>query len=105
MLIHPMPDPIAVHIGPLGVHWYGLMYLLAFAQFLSLGRVRIKQPHIAAVGWTKEDLDDIFFFRGNDVSLKGDGPTLPRAVGSQVSVVADPPFFVGTLDFVRARRR
>ena len=62
MLIHPMPDPIAFHIGPLGVHWYGLMYLLAFAQFLALGRVRIKQPHIAAVGWTKEDLDDMLFY-------------------------------------------
>ena len=71
MLIHPMPDPIAFHIGPLGVHWYGLMYLLAFAQFLALGRVRIKQPHIAAVGWTKEDLDDMLFYGVLGVVLGG----------------------------------
>src|SRR5437667_235558 len=38
------------------------MYLLAFAQFLMLGRQRIKQPHIAAIGWKKEDLDDMLFY-------------------------------------------
>jgi len=62
MLIHPMPNPIAFSIGPLQVHWYGLMYLLAFAQFIALGRLRIRQPHIAAVGWKKEDLDDMLFY-------------------------------------------
>jgi len=62
MLIHPMPDPIAFTIGPLAVHWYGMMYLLAFAQFIALGRLRIRQPHIAAVGWKKEDLDDMLFY-------------------------------------------
>ncbi|MFZ4873810.1 prolipoprotein diacylglyceryl transferase [Janthinobacterium sp. Mn2066] len=62
MLIHPMPDPIAIQIGPLAVHWYGLMYVLAFALFIILGRVRIKQPHIAILGWKKEDLDDMLFY-------------------------------------------
>jgi phosphatidylglycerol:prolipoprotein diacylglycerol transferase len=62
MLIHPMPDPIAIQIGPLAVHWYGLMYVLAFALFIILGRVRIKQPHIAMLGWKKEDLDDMLFY-------------------------------------------
>jgi phosphatidylglycerol:prolipoprotein diacylglycerol transferase len=62
MLIHPMPDPIAIALGPLQVHWYGLMYVLAFALFIMLGRVRIKQAHIAAAGWQKEDLDDMLFY-------------------------------------------
>lgn len=31
MLIHPQFDPIAFSIGPLGVHWYGLMYLWVFS--------------------------------------------------------------------------
>ena len=61
-LIHPMPDPVAVHLGPVAIHWYGLMYVLAFAMFLALGRVRIKQPHIAAQGWKNEDLDDMLFY-------------------------------------------
>ena len=62
MLTHPMPDPIAFSIGPVHVHWYGLMYVLAFAMFIALGRVRIKQPHIAAQGWKNEDLDDMLFY-------------------------------------------
>jgi phosphatidylglycerol:prolipoprotein diacylglycerol transferase len=62
MLIHPMPDPIAFSLGPLAVRWYGLMYLLAFAQFLALGRLRVAQPHIAAAGWKKEDLDDMLLY-------------------------------------------
>ncbi|MGS0742145.1 prolipoprotein diacylglyceryl transferase [Glaciimonas sp. GG7] len=62
MFIHPMPDPIAFSLGPLHVRWYGLMYLLAFVQFIWVGRIRIKQPHIAAAGWKKEDLDDMLFY-------------------------------------------
>ena len=57
-----MPDPIALAIGPLAIRWYGLMYLLAFAQFIALGRIRIRQPHIAGDGWRKEDLDDMLFY-------------------------------------------
>ncbi|MBC3918764.1 prolipoprotein diacylglyceryl transferase [Undibacterium sp. CY18W] len=62
MLIHPNPDPIAFSLGPVSVHWYGIMYLVAFVQFIILGRVRLKQPHIAAKGWTREHIDDMLFF-------------------------------------------
>ncbi len=62
MLTHPMPDPVALSLGPVNIHWYGLMYVLAFGMFLLLGRVRMKQPHIAAQGWKPEDLDDLLFY-------------------------------------------
>ncbi|MCX7214907.1 MAG: prolipoprotein diacylglyceryl transferase, partial [Burkholderiales bacterium] len=62
MLIHPMPDPIALAIGPLAIRWYGLMYLAAFVQFMLLGRLRIRQPHIARDGWTTADIDDLLFY-------------------------------------------
>jgi phosphatidylglycerol:prolipoprotein diacylglycerol transferase len=62
MLTHPMPDPVALHLGPVSIHWYGLMYVLAFAMFILLGRQRIKQPHIAAQSWKNEDLDDMLFY-------------------------------------------
>lgn len=71
MLVHPMPDPVIVSIGPLSVHWYGVMYLIAFAQFILIGRLRIKQPHIAAIGWKKEDLDDMLFYGVLGVVLGG----------------------------------
>ncbi len=62
MLIHPLPDPIAITFGPFAIRWYGLMYLLAFVSFMLLGRVRVKQPHIAAAGWRNEDVDDMLFY-------------------------------------------
>jgi phosphatidylglycerol:prolipoprotein diacylglycerol transferase len=71
MLVHPQPNPIAFSIGPVQIHWYGLMYVLAFALFLMLGRVRIRQPHIAAQGWKAEDLDDMLFYGMLGVVLGG----------------------------------
>jgi len=62
MLIHPQPDPIALSLGPVQIHWYGLMYVVAFALFILLGRVRIRMPHVAAQGWTRDDLDDMLFY-------------------------------------------
>jgi phosphatidylglycerol:prolipoprotein diacylglycerol transferase len=38
MLTYSVIDPVALSIGPLKIHWYGIMYLLAFtfAWFLAL---------------------------------------------------------------------
>ena len=62
MLTHPMPDPVAISLGPIDIHWYGLMYVVAFGLFLALGRLRIRLPHIAAQGWKFDDLDDMLFY-------------------------------------------
>ena len=40
MLIHPQFDPVAIHLGPLAIRWYGLMYLVGFILFLLVGRLR-----------------------------------------------------------------
>jgi phosphatidylglycerol:prolipoprotein diacylglycerol transferase len=61
MLMHPQIDPVAIQIGSFGIHWYGLMYLLAFAQFMVLGRLCIKRPYYQAMGWTTKDLEDLLF--------------------------------------------
>ena len=31
MILHPDINPVALSLGPLQIHWYSLMYLLAFA--------------------------------------------------------------------------
>lgn len=62
MLIHPLPDPIAIAIGPFAIRWYGIMYLIAFALFIILGRLRIKQAHLASAGWTVADLEDMLTY-------------------------------------------
>ena len=36
MLMYPQFDPVALQIGPLAIHWYGLTYLLAFGLFMLL---------------------------------------------------------------------
>ena len=41
MFIHPQIDPIAISIGPLKVHWYGLMYFFGFLSFIYLGKKQI----------------------------------------------------------------
>lgn len=60
MLVHPQFDPVAISLGPVSVHWYGLMYLLGFLMFFALGRYRIKQGPKTVV--TTELLDDILFY-------------------------------------------
>ncbi|MBT8566430.1 prolipoprotein diacylglyceryl transferase [Polynucleobacter paneuropaeus] len=61
MLIHPQFDPAAIRIGSFAIHWYGLMYLMAFAQFLVLGRLRIRSPQYQTLGWSYKDLEDLLF--------------------------------------------
>jgi len=60
MLIHPQIDPVAVNLGPFQIHWYGIMYLLAFVGFLQLGKVQIRtRPWLS---WNEKMLDDAFFY-------------------------------------------
>ena len=36
MLHYPGFNPVAVELGPIKVHWYGIMYLVGFAAAWSL---------------------------------------------------------------------
>ena len=69
MLIHPHFDPVAIHLGPFGIHWYGLMYLTAFMAFLFLARWRIRQ--FPDSGWTATQVDDILYYGALGVVLGG----------------------------------
>ncbi|MBO4119535.1 prolipoprotein diacylglyceryl transferase [Cupriavidus gilardii] len=71
MLIHPNFDPIAIHLGPLAIRWYGLMYLAGFIMFMWFGRIRLRQPQVAAQGWTARDIDDLLFYGVLGVILGG----------------------------------
>jgi phosphatidylglycerol:prolipoprotein diacylglycerol transferase len=59
MLTYPDIDPVALQLGPLKVHWYGLMYLLGFAAAWLLGRWRASRP---GSGWTADMVDDLIFY-------------------------------------------
>ena len=68
MLTYPNIDPVAISIGPLKVHWYGLMYLVAFVTGWLLGRYRAKQPHS---GWHPDQISDLLFYIALGVILGG----------------------------------
>jgi len=65
MLIHPQFDPVALQLGPVAVHWYGLTYLAAFALFVFLARLRLAHPDVAQRGpgvWNVQTIDDLLFY-------------------------------------------
>ena len=69
MLVHPQFDPVALSLGPLAIRWYGLMYLVAFILFITLGKWRAKHGPIR--GWQEKDLDDLLFYGVLGVVLGG----------------------------------
>lgn len=68
MLVHPDINPIAVSLGPIKVHWYGIMYLIGFWGCWGLALVRSRWPHVA---WPKERVSDILFYIVLGVILGG----------------------------------
>ena len=71
MLVHPKFDPVALHIGPVAIHWYGITYLVAFGLFLWLASIRVRQSQFASRGWTRRDVEDLLFFGVVGVVLGG----------------------------------
>lgn len=71
MLVHPQFDPVALHLGPLAIHWYGLTYLVAFILFSWLARVRARQEPFIGRGWTARDVEDLLFYGVLGVVLGG----------------------------------
>jgi phosphatidylglycerol---prolipoprotein diacylglyceryl transferase len=62
MLVHPQFDPVALQLGPVAIHWYGLMYMVAFGLFIFLAGKRVALPQFANAGWTKRDVEDLLFY-------------------------------------------
>ena len=75
MLIHPQIDPVALQLGPLSIHWYGLTYLAAFGLFMFLGLRRLRHPPFVHLqgeqAWHKQDVEDILFMGVMGVVLGG----------------------------------
>lgn len=71
MLIHPHIDPIALELGPLKIHWYGLTYLVAFAGFYLLATLRARKAPYAQTGWNRQQIEDMLFFGVLGVVLGG----------------------------------
>ena len=78
MLSYPDIDPVAFSIGPLElfgrtigplqVHWYGIMYVLAFASAFFIGLRRAKKPFTAL---NTAQVEDLVFYGALGVVLGG----------------------------------
>lgn len=67
MLTYPNIDPVAIAIGPLKIHWYGLMYVIGFLGAWGLARWRIQ----SLKNWSSEQVDDLVFYGALGVILGG----------------------------------
>ena len=68
MLAYPRLDPVAFSIGPLSVHWYGIMYLIGFLGAWGLARYRTKRYQL---NWTSEQISDLIFYAAVGVIIGG----------------------------------
>ena len=68
MLAYPAIDPVAVSLGPVKIHWYGLTYIgvLAFAWWFA--RRRSNAPHSPL---KRDQIDDLIFYAAVGIVLGG----------------------------------
>ncbi|GKW41881.1 MULTISPECIES: prolipoprotein diacylglyceryl transferase [Pectobacterium] len=57
-LAFPQFDPVIFSIGPLALHWYGLMYLVGFIFAMWLAVRRANKP---GSGWTKDEVENLLY--------------------------------------------
>jgi phosphatidylglycerol:prolipoprotein diacylglycerol transferase len=68
MLNYPDIDPVAIDLGAIKIHWYGLMYLIGFAGAWWLGVKRAQKPDS---GWNRDQVADLIFYGALGVVLGG----------------------------------
>ncbi|HCA89770.1 MAG: prolipoprotein diacylglyceryl transferase [Legionellaceae bacterium] len=68
MLTYPHFNPVALAIGPLHIHWYGLMYLIGFFSAWLLALWRIKHYKL---NWCAHEVSDLLFYGAIGVIIGG----------------------------------
>ncbi|MEQ9848938.1 prolipoprotein diacylglyceryl transferase [Pectobacterium brasiliense] len=57
-LAFPQFDPVIFSIGPLALHWYGLMYLVGFVFAMWLA---VRRANKLGSGWTKDEVENLLY--------------------------------------------
>jgi len=66
-MIYPDINPIALSLGPVDIHWYGISYMVAFLLGWWLARNRAAKLS----GWSAREVDDLLFYAMLGVILGG----------------------------------
>ncbi len=66
MLTYPHIDPVALDLGAIKIHWYGIMYLIGFAAAWWLGKYRAARSN-----WSEKEVEDLIFYGALGVILGG----------------------------------
>ncbi|MDQ6988883.1 MAG: prolipoprotein diacylglyceryl transferase [Mariprofundaceae bacterium] len=56
----PQIDPIALQLGPIAIHWYGLMYIFAFLTTWKLVQVQLKAQKLWGKVISAESYENLF---------------------------------------------
>lgn len=68
MLTYHYIDPVAFSLGPIKIHWYGLMYLIGFVCAWLLAYWRMKHYKL---DWNTDQISDLIFYAALGVILGG----------------------------------
>lgn len=53
-------DPVAIRLGPLAIHWYGLMWVAGIVGGWWVGTMRARR--YPASGWREQEIGDLMFY-------------------------------------------
>lgn len=67
MIKYPHIDPVALSLGPIQIHWYGLMYLIGFLSAWGLASLRARKTGFL----TLEQVSDMIFYAALGVIIGG----------------------------------
>jgi phosphatidylglycerol:prolipoprotein diacylglycerol transferase len=88
MLTYPDINPVALQIGPLAIHWYGIMYVLGFAGVFWSCDARRSEPQSSSPPWERDEIVDLLFYGAMGVIFGG---TLGYLLFYQLQVLFDDP--------------
>jgi phosphatidylglycerol---prolipoprotein diacylglyceryl transferase len=72
VLTYPNLNPVALRLGPLVIHWYGVMYMCAFIIGYVLLRRRVRhEPYSDEPSWSADDVASVIFYTIAGVLLGG----------------------------------
>ncbi len=68
MINYPAIDPVAISVGPVDIHWYGIMYLIGFAAAWWLAPIQASRQGVLR---DRREIEDLIFYAAIGVIIGG----------------------------------